>query len=79
MADIYERQGRYQEALDTYGQSLEIERIAADLNNMANVYKKQGRYEEALAMCTEALEIYREAKGERHPDVAMSLNNMVEV
>ena len=38
MAMMYDLQGRYEEALDTYAQCIEIKRTAEVLNNMGEVY-----------------------------------------
>ena len=69
MGIVYQRQGRYDEALKELKEALRIRRaalgddhpdVAATRNNMGVVYRSQGRYDEALKEYEEALRI-REA------------------
>ncbi|MEN1682131.1 MAG: tetratricopeptide repeat protein, partial [Planctomycetota bacterium] len=39
-------------------------------------YEAQGHYDEAEPLHQQSLEIRREQLGDRHPDVAQSLNNL---
>jgi tetratricopeptide (TPR) repeat protein len=62
IAFVYDRQGRYQEVLETYEQALVIAREVGDravegttLNNIAAVYHNQGRYQEAMEQIKEEL------------------------
>ncbi|MEL7353681.1 MAG: tetratricopeptide repeat-containing protein [Cyanobacteria bacterium P01_A01_bin.116] len=85
LANLYESQGRYEEAEPLYLQDLEMSRkllgeehpdVATSLNNLANLYRSQGRYEEAEPLYIQALEQRRKLLGEEHPSVATSLNNL---
>ena len=64
IAVVYDNQGRYQEALETYEQALAILREVGDragegttLNNIAHVYDRQGRYQEALETFEQAADV----------------------
>ena len=54
---VYDRQGKYEEALEYYQKSLDIKirvvggdhpNVATSYNNIGNVYNRQGQYERAL-------------------------------
>jgi len=49
---------------------------ATQLTQQAFDLYQAGRYNEAMSLAEEALLIHREQLGERHPDVALSLNNL---
>jgi tetratricopeptide (TPR) repeat protein len=49
---------------------------ATELNQQADELYQAGRYQEAIPLAEEVLAIRREQLGERHPDVAASLNNL---
>ena len=57
MANLYQSQGKYEEALSHYLRALKILEkqlgedhldVAVSLNNLANLYQSQGRFDEAL-------------------------------
>ena len=63
MANVFERQGEYEKALEYYEESLKLKKkslgdehvsVADTLNNMANVFD-QGEYEKALEYYEESL------------------------
>nr|WP_281063312.1 tetratricopeptide repeat protein [Leptolyngbya sp. Cla-17] len=85
IAQFYEGQAAYAEALPWYQHSLEIAEtrlgaehphVATSLNNLAGLYQSQGRYSEAEPLYLRALAIYEQQLGADHPDVATSLNNL---
>ncbi|MBW4527701.1 MAG: tetratricopeptide repeat protein [Phormidium tanganyikae FI6-MK23] len=85
LANLYEAQGRYNEADPLYVQIVEIMRhqpdadspyLATVLNNLALLYYSQGRFAEAEPLNIEALQIRRRRLGNAHPAVATSLNNL---
>ena len=85
LARIYEKQGRYREALPLYRQALKIREqqlgsdhpdVATSLNNLAALYQAQGRYGEAEPLYQRSLQIREQQLGTDHPDVATSLNNL---
>ena len=84
MAVLYNKMGKYKDALLLYQQSLKIRKkmlepdnpdIASTLNGLAWIYFKMGEYEKALPLYQEALEIREKVLGPKHPDVARSLDN----
>ncbi|MGB3512890.1 MAG: tetratricopeptide repeat protein [Microcoleaceae cyanobacterium] len=73
------RTGKFDEALETYEQVLEIRKkledkagIAQTLNNLGEVYSNQGEYEKALDVLQQALTIRRELND--RPGTAETLN-----
>lgn len=85
LANVYESQGKHEEALRTFRDALEIQKVAlgprhpavaAVLHNAANVLGHLAKHEEALAMYHEALEVHKAAFGPHHITVANSLNNI---
>jgi tetratricopeptide (TPR) repeat protein len=85
LANIYNSQGRYEQAEPLYVQALSLRRkllgedhpaVASSLNNLAYLYDSQGRYEQAEPLYVQALILWRELLGEDHPAVASSLNNL---
>ena len=46
------------------------------MNNLAVLYNDQGRYEKAEPLYLQALELRKSLLGDRHPDVASSLNSL---
>ena len=46
------------------------------MNNLAELYRTQGDYEAALPLYERALKILQAAFGERHPNIAITLENM---
>jgi tetratricopeptide (TPR) repeat protein len=88
LANVYQNQGRYDEAIAKYEEALRIDEKtigcehpdhAAGLNNLAMVYSKQGRYDEAIAKYEEALRIGEKTIGREHPEYATRLSNMAGV
>ena len=82
---VYERQGRYEEALVQYQQALAVflavhgqehPSVAASHVNIGNVYHRQGKYEEALVELKKGLDVLVTVHGHEHLDVAASYNNM---
>ena len=79
---VYQSQGRWEEAIAQYEQSLEIiNRSVGDrhgegktLNNLGLVYQSQGRWEEAIAQYKQDLEICR-SLGDRHGE-GQTLKNL---
>jgi len=72
MGNVYEAQGKYEQALEVYSKSLDIKikvtgqdspLVASTRNNIAIVYRKQGKYEEALEEYSKALDIRVSALG----------------
>ena len=85
LANMFETQGRLDEALDHYKRALAIMRkalgeehtsVADSLMGMGLVFKAQGRLDEALDHYERALAIKRKALGEEHTDVADILYKM---
>ncbi|CAF4256765.1 unnamed protein product, partial [Rotaria sordida] len=85
---IKDDQGDYQQALDFYDKSIEIERIilpgddpdlAISYNNISQVYKNMGDYSKALEFHEKAHEIREKALPSNHPDLANSYNNIGQV
>merc|ERR1712023_529940 len=85
MANVYDDQGKYDEALAMHEKSLSIRLkklgddhpdVASTYNNMANVYQKQGKYEEALAMYEKTLLIDLKKLGGDHPLIADTYENI---
>ena len=88
LANLYNNQGNYNEALKYYNLALEIkEKIlgkdhpstATTYNNMARVYKAQGNYDEALKYYNMALEIREKNLGKDHPSTATTYDNIAGV
>ncbi|MGB3422128.1 MAG: tetratricopeptide repeat protein [Dolichospermum sp.] len=85
LAELYESQGRYNDAEPLYLQSLDIRKcqlgndhldVAQSLNNLAVLYESQGRYNDAEPLYLQSLDIRKHQLGNDHPDVAQSLNNL---
>jgi CHAT domain-containing protein/tetratricopeptide (TPR) repeat protein len=81
IALVYDNQGRYQEAIALYSQSLEIAQqwggpddIAQALGNMGSVYFSKGDYTQALTYYQDSLAI-RQETGNRS-GIAFMLNNI---
>ena len=71
MGMVYEKQGRYEEALDYYHRDLEITvrvpSVADTKENIELVYEKTGKKSEAKTLFTEAAKIRRNKLGPDHP------------
>ena len=76
---MYDKQGKYGEALELHEQSVAIlikvlgkdhVDVAASYNNMAGVYSKQGKYGEALELHEQSLAIRIKVLGKDHADVS---------
>jgi serine/threonine-protein kinase len=88
MGNLYERQGRNEEALSRYKQALVIADRAlgpddSDLmrleNDFGTILTTMERWAEALAHNDRALAIGRKVLGPEHPEIAMYLSNRAEV
>jgi len=88
LANLYQGQGRYDEAESLHLQTLELRKrvlgeehpdtlMSAD--NLAMIYGAQGRYDEAEPLNLEALEIFKRVLGEEHPHTVASMNNLAEL
>ncbi len=85
-AGIYSfEQGRYQQAVTLFEQSLAIcekvlgtehPHVATALNNLANSYAAQGNYASATPLHERSLAIREKVLGSENLDVAQSLNNL---
>jgi tetratricopeptide (TPR) repeat protein len=80
-AFILDRQGKFDEALPIYKQSLNIRReikeqsgVGQSLNNIADLYQSQGNIELAIEYFKQSLEIRELIKEEE--GIAQSLNNL---
>ncbi|CAF0950562.1 unnamed protein product [Adineta steineri] len=78
-------QGKYQEALAFYEQSVAIylktlppnhPDLAISHNNIGNVHNSMGNYPKALSSHEKALEIKQQSLPPNHPDLASSYNNI---
>lgn len=85
LGQVLSGQGRYEEALDLFQQSLttkisivgeEMPTVANSLDNVAELYRTMGEYEDALALKKEALRIRKKVLGLEHTDTATSYNNI---
>ncbi len=88
LANLYFRQGRYEDAEIIYKEVLnnlnilvgkEHPDIAACLNNLSNLYVVQERYAEAEPLLKDAHKMLKKLLGEKHPNIATSLNNLAEL
>ena len=75
IGSVYERQGKYEEALDQYRRSLEIKTrvfgqdhpdVAASYENIGLVFKEQGELEKAKVRFQQAWDIRRTKLGANH-------------
>jgi tetratricopeptide (TPR) repeat protein len=88
-ANLLYKQGRYQEALPLYEDSLKIiEKNAALLDAtrgpvlriaLANLLKEQGQVEDALALYSKSMQKQKATLGDSHPVVAVSMTNMADM
>ena len=86
IGNVYNSQGKYEEALKVYTKSLDIKTriyggdnhpdVAKSYVGLGNVYNRQGQYERALEDYQKALEIDIKVSGQDSPDVAASYNNI---
>ena len=81
LGNVYQVQGRWDDAIAAYEQSLAIYRSLGDrhgegatLNNLGVVYRNQGRWDNAIAAYEEALAICR-SLGDRHGE-GQTLTNL---
>ena len=75
---VYDSQGKYEEALEMYTKSVDINSriyggdnhldVAASYNNIGGVYYSQGKYEEALEYYQKDLDITVRLVGRRPPE-----------
>ena len=83
---VYEKQGKYDKALDRYTEALEMRTslfgpehvdVAASYFHIGSVYHRQDKYEEALEMHQQALQVrIKVFNGHEHMDVTASYNNI---
>jgi len=85
---LYEKQGRYQEAVPLLERSLAVREqslgpdhpdTANSLNNLAMIFKKQARFKEAVALCQRALDICERVLVPDHPQTATVRSNYVDL
>ncbi|MBO0837006.1 MAG: tetratricopeptide repeat protein, partial [Actinobacteria bacterium] len=85
LANLYQRQGRRDEAEPRYREVLETQRAVLEpshpdtlrsLNNVASLYQAQGRFGDAEALFKEALQTNREVLSNRHPDTLTAVSNL---
>ncbi|CAF1281675.1 unnamed protein product [Didymodactylos carnosus] len=88
LALIKNNQGEYNNALQFYNQSLEIDQrtlskdhpnLATSYCNIGQVYSNMGHYTKALEYYEKSRQIYMIALPENHPDLATSYNNIGQV
>ncbi|OBT50677.1 hypothetical protein VE04_08704 [Pseudogymnoascus sp. 24MN13] len=84
-ASFYKEQGRYAEAEQLYGQSLQEKEnhlgsehpsTLGTVENLAMVYRKQGRYDEAEKLYKRALVGNETQLGPEHPETLWTLGNL---
>jgi len=74
--------GLFEKAMELIKRSVEVDQNTRDLKMARLIYRKggifydQGKYDLALSCFQQALEIQKALFGDRHPDVATSLNNI---
>jgi eukaryotic-like serine/threonine-protein kinase len=87
LAVLYEREGRFQDALAISQEAVAIKEkalgsqhidVAISLDNVGLALFRLGHVEEALAKTQRALEILRSTVGPEHPEVAIRLVNAAE-
>ena len=85
LAQVYQRQGRTDEAEALYKRNLAIREealgpddreVGGALNNLAGLYSEQGRYAEAEPMYRRSLGIFEKKLGPEHPHVGAALHNL---
>ncbi len=81
IGQIYERQGKYDEAIDYYSQSLEIDEennnvngMAVTIGNIGWIYERKGNFGEAKKYFDRGLEISEESGDQAN--IASALNNI---
>ncbi len=71
LANLYNSQGKYDQAEPLYLQALELYKhllgdnhpsVATSLNNLANLYNSQGKYGQAEPLLLQALELRKRPK-----------------
>jgi tetratricopeptide (TPR) repeat protein len=79
MANIYQKQGHYDQVLEIYKSVLELmikirecgqdsPDVAVSFNNLAAVYLRQGNHVQAKEMATMAYDIFLKVLGPDHPN-----------
>ena len=85
LANVYDNQGKYDEALLLYQRSLTIrEKVlgsehpdtAESLNNLANLYHEQGMCADALPLHQKAVAICEKVLGSEHPETVLYRQNL---
>jgi len=85
LANLYQRQGLYDQAEPLYSRTLASREaalgenhplVANSLNNLAALYREQGLFDQAEPLYERALAIFEATLGPNHHDVAAPLNNL---
>jgi len=85
LANIHQRKGEFNQAMDKYNQALKIfqelpgdqnKLVANCLNNLGAMYSKQRKFTEAVQCYKNALNIQETILPHKHHDIALTLNNM---
>ena len=88
LANVYRKQGRYDESESLVLETLEIqERILGNehpstletRSNLANLFRNQGRYDEAEPLAIETLEVQRRVLGEEHPETLLTAMHLASI
>ena len=85
MGNVYQCQGKYDDAISMYEKSLKIKlsalghnhpSIANTYNNMGSVYYSQGKYDDAILFYEKSISIYVDAHLQNHPKLIEWYNNI---
>ncbi|MCJ1349791.1 hypothetical protein MMC31_008032 [Peltigera leucophlebia] len=85
LANFYYDQGKYQEAMQLYGQSLEArKRVLGDehpdtldsMSDLAVSYSRLGQHQKAVQLRKQTLEARKRVFGDEHPDTLHSMNDL---
>jgi len=85
LGNLHRDQGRHETAIDFYRLALEIEARSTAVNpeiviyrtqNLIRQYRRLKRFDEAVEAYRDVIAMTRAHKGERHPDVALSLSGL---
>jgi tetratricopeptide (TPR) repeat protein len=85
IASVKDAQGEYEEAIQFYEKTLEIDKkrfppnhlgFASTYNNIGEVYRKMGDYPKALSYYEKHLEISQKSLPPNHPDLATFYSNI---
>ena len=79
---VYDLQNKYDEALEYYNKSLDIDinklgkdhtKVANSYYNIGDLYKNQSKYKEALECFNKSYKIYKDKFGDDHEDTKDAL------